>query len=131
MAGMSGFELCERVAEGRPDVPVVVMTADTVLETAIAAIRVGAYDFVTKPINEDALAIALERAVKHRRLHDEVQRLRRVIDDVTGFGDLVGTCAPMRRVYDLLEHVVTSDAPVLITGERGTGRELLAPPPPP
>src|SRR5438093_1201220 len=79
MARMSGLELCERIVASRPDLPVVVMTAFGTLEAAIAAIRVGAYDFVTKPVEIDALVIALERAVEHRVLRCEVERLRRVV----------------------------------------------------
>src|SRR5213594_3392446 len=126
MARMSGLELCERIVASRPDLPVVVMTAFGTLEAAIAAIRVGAYDFVTKPVEIDALVIALERAVEHRVLRCEVERLRRVVDDAQGFGELVGASAPMKRVYDLLERVVSTDATVLVTGESGTGKELVA-----
>src|SRR5205823_3592466 len=126
MARMSGLELCERIVASRPDLPVVVMTAFGTLEAAIAAIRVGAYDFVTKPVEIDALVIALERAVEHRTLRCEVERLRRVVDDAQGFGELVGASAPMKRVYDLLERVVSTDATVLVTGESGTGKELVA-----
>ncbi len=126
MARMSGLELCERIVASRPDLPVVVMTAFGTLEAAIAAIRAGAYDFVTKPVEIDALVVALERAVQHRVLRSEVERLRRVVDDAEGFGELLGASAPMKRVYDLLERVVSSDATVLVTGESGTGKELVA-----
>src|SRR5213596_2291536 len=102
MARMSGLELCERIVASRPDLPVVVMTAFGTLEAAIAAIRAGAYDFVTKPVEIDVLVVALERAVQHRALRSEVERLRRVVDDAQGFGELVGASAPMKRVYDLL-----------------------------
>jgi len=92
MRGVGGLELCERVVASRPDVPVVLMTAFGSLEAAIGAIRAGAYDFLTKPIELDALVVALERAVQHRRLRAEVQQLRRVValarTDVVGADDL-------------------------------------------
>ena len=126
MTGMSGFELCERVAESHPDIPVVVMTAYGTLDTAIGAIRAGAYDFVTKPVEIDVLVVALERALQHRRLRTEVAQLRRTVDDVAGFGDLLGTSTPMKRLYEQLERTGISDAAVLIMGESGTGKELVA-----
>ena len=75
MRGMNGLELCERIVANRPDVPVVVITAFGSLETAIAAIRAGAYDFLTKPLELDALAVAVARAVQHRTLREEVKRI--------------------------------------------------------
>ena len=126
MSGMSGLELCERIVTNRPDVPVVVITAFGSLETAIGAIRVGAYDFITKPFELDALAVALERAVQHHALRGEVSRLRRVVEDARGFGDLLGASPSMQVLYDLLERVVDSDSSVLISGESGTGKELVA-----
>ena len=83
MRGMHGLELCERVVASRPDVPVLVITAFGSLETAVGAIRAGAYDFLTKPVELDALVVALERAVQHRRLRDEVKRLRQVVDEAS------------------------------------------------
>jgi two-component system response regulator HydG len=107
-------------------VPVVVITAFGNLETAIDAIRAGAYDFITKPFEIEALVLALERAVHHRALKSEVRRLRRVVEDAHGFGELLGESPAMKAVYDRLERIVDSDASVLLTGERGTGKELAA-----
>ena len=76
MRGMNGLELCERIAANRPDVPVIVITAFGSLETAIAAIRAGAYDFITKPFELDALDPGARARAQHRRLRDEVKRLR-------------------------------------------------------
>src|SRR5207244_5423324 len=76
MRGMNGVELCERIAANRPDLPAIVITAFGSLDTAVAAIRAGAYDFVTKPFDIEQIALTLDRAVGFHRLRDEVKRLR-------------------------------------------------------
>ena len=126
MGGMDGLALCERIVANRPDVPVVVITAFGSLETAIAAIRAGAYDFITKPVKMDALGVALARAVQHRRLGEEVKRLRQLVGETQRFEELLGDSPVMRRLQQLLERVADSDASVLVTGESGTGKEVVA-----
>ncbi len=126
MPGTSGLQLCQQIAEARPDLPVVVMTAFGTLETAISAMRAGAYDFITKPIEMDLLAITLRRAVQHRRLTEQVRLLQATTPPQETFGDLIGQSPSMRKLYDQLRRVALSDAPVLITGESGTGKELVA-----
>ena len=126
LLGMSGLELCKRIAHDHPDLAVVVITGYGSMETAIQAIRAGAYDFITKPFDMDALVLALERAVRHRALRREVTRLRRAVRESDRFGELLGTSPAMRRVYDLVERVSETDASVLVTGESGTGKELVA-----
>ncbi len=126
MPGMNGLEFCERVASNRPDLPIIIVTAHANLETAISSMRCGADDFVTKPLQVDALVHRVDKAVRGRRLRDEVKRLREVIDERKHFGEMLGTSPPMRAVFDLLARVVDSDASVLITGESGTGKELVA-----
>ena len=126
MRGMDGLALCERIVANRPDLPVVVITAFGSLETAIAAIRAGAYDFITKPVKMDALAVALARAVQHRTLGEEVKRLRQLVGETQRFEELLGDSPVMRRLQQLLERVADSDASVLVTGESGTGKEVVA-----
>ncbi len=128
MRKVSGIELCERVVEQRPDVPVVVLTAFGSLDTAVAAIRAGAYDFISKPVELDALAIAIDRATRHRRLGEEVRRLRVEIDRARGHAsdDVVGDSAAMLAVRDLVGRLAESEASVLISGETGTGKEVVA-----
>jgi two-component system response regulator HydG len=123
---LDGIELCDRVVANRPDLPVVVITAFGSLEAAIAAIRAGAYDFVTKPIELDILHISLERALRHRRLTDRVRTLSEALEGGREFKDLIGRSPPMERLYDQLERLADSDASVLITGESGTGKEVVA-----
>lgn len=126
MPGMNGIELCERIVANRADVPVVVMTAFGSLDTAIAAIRVGAYDFVTKPFDVDILALALERAFKHRALQEKVKTLNELVKQAQRLDELVGDSPPMRQLCSHLARIADTDTAVLVTGESGTGKELVA-----
>jgi DNA-binding NtrC family response regulator len=126
MKGMTGLELCQHVAADRPDIPVLMLTAFGSFETAVGAIRAGAYDFVTKPVEIEALAIAVRRAAEHRSLRGEVKRLREVVANTRGRGDLIGSSTAMQQVYGLIDQVSSTDATVLITGESGTGKEVVA-----
>ncbi len=126
MREMNGLELCERIVANRPDIPVMVITAFGNFDAAVAAIRAGAYDFISKPVKLDALALALERAVQHRALREEVKRLRQLVADTRRFEDIMGESPAMRKVYELLGRLVETDSTVLITGESGTGKEVIA-----
>ncbi|MEZ4299864.1 MAG: response regulator [Polyangiaceae bacterium] len=90
MPRMGGLELCARVKDQKPDVPVVVMTAFGNFETAVAAIRAGAYDFITKPVQMDELRLVLDRVIAHRKLEREVRLLRRAVTESRSFGGLLG-----------------------------------------
>ncbi|HEX8952236.1 MAG TPA: sigma-54 dependent transcriptional regulator, partial [Polyangia bacterium] len=125
MPGMSGLELCERIVAQRPDIPVVVVTGHGTLESAIGAIRAGAYDFVQKPIKIEALQLTVERALRHHALSDEVKRLREAALPAP-FEGIIGQSAAMRPLFDLVTRVAPTDASVLLTGESGTGKELIA-----
>ncbi len=126
MPGLSGTELCERIVANRPDVAVVVMTAFGSFESAVAAMRVGAYDFVTKPIELDLLALVLQRAVRHRALQEKVKLLSQEVEGLKRFDEMLGTSRPMQELFDQLARIADSEAAVLITGESGTGKELVA-----
>ena len=126
MREVGGIELCTRIVARRGDLPVIVLTAFGSLESAVLAIRAGAYDFMSKPVEIDVLAIAIDRAASHKRLRDEVKQLRSEALKTPRFEELVGQSAAMRVVYDLVDRVADSDASVLITGESGTGKEVVA-----
>ncbi len=126
MPDMNGIDLCDRIVSNRPDIPVIVITAFGSLETAVGAIRAGAYDFVAKPVEMDMLALTLERAVKHHALQEKVKILNDAVERAKKFDELLGTSVQMQNLYDKLSRVADSEATVLITGESGTGKELVA-----
>ena len=126
MPVIDGLDLCRRIVETRPDVPVVVMTAFGSMESAIAAIRAGAYDFVTKPIEADALQIALQRALRHRQLTEEVRFLKEAAARAHCFERLQGESPPMQRLFENIARLSQTDISVLILGESGSGKELVA-----
>jgi two-component system, NtrC family, response regulator AtoC len=125
MGQLDGIAFCERVVERRPDIPVIVLTAFGSFDTAVAAIRAGAYDFISKPVQIDVLGIALRRAAQHKALREEVKRLRSAATALPS-SELLGTSSAMRAVKDVIARVADSDASVLITGESGTGKEVVA-----
>ena len=125
MAGLDGLAFTERVLAQRADVPVILVTGAATMEVAIAALRAGAWDFLSKPIEPQLLAVSMERARKHRALKTEVVRLRGMIRPPAG-NRIIGNSAPMKKVYDLVARVAPGEAAVLIAGESGTGKELVA-----
>jgi len=126
MRGMDGMELCRRSLAVRPGLPVIVVTAFGSLETAVDAIRAGAYDFLTKPYDMRAVGLALDRAVAHGRLCDELRRLREDRSRGDRVEGLVGRSPAMKEVSDMIERLADSDVTVLIRGESGTGKEVVA-----
>lgn len=124
MVEMNGFAFCERVLGIRPGLPVVMLTGQTSLDTAVSAMRAGAYDFLTKPVDAVLLSISLQRAVEHRKLQHEVAQLRAAVTHRSR--SIVGASTAMKRVYDLIDRVASSEASVLVFGQTGTGKELIA-----
>lgn len=126
MPGLDGLELCRRIIARSGDVPVIVFTAFGDYETAVQALRVGAYDFLSKPVRLDVLSLTIERALNHVRLHQEVRRLRDSRENVSPTGNLLGRSAAMKVVLDLVQRVAPLESSVVIAGESGTGKELVA-----
>lgn len=126
MQGTDGIELQRRMHEIDPELVVIIMTGYASVETAVAALKNGAYDYVTKPLDPDEIAHLVKNALAHKRTAHENVLLRETVAEVARPGELIGQSAPMRKVFDAIETVGPTDATVLITGESGTGKELVA-----
>jgi len=126
MPGMSGMEVLAKIRERDGGPPVIVITAYGTIESAVEAMKQGAFDYITKPFNRDELRLTLDKALRMRRLEKENLDLRAEIADRYRFGSIVGNSEKIRDVLDMAGRVAASDASVLITGESGTGKELLA-----
>ncbi|HYV20213.1 MAG TPA: sigma-54 dependent transcriptional regulator [Verrucomicrobiae bacterium] len=126
MPKLSGDELLERVRKAFPDVAVVLMTAHGTIASAVRALRAGAEDYLTKPIDVDELEHLLAAVLARRRLASEARLLRERLDDKYRFENIIGRSPAMLEVFRLVEQVAPSPASVLITGESGTGKELIA-----
>jgi DNA-binding NtrC family response regulator len=126
LPGRSGLEVQKELKTIDPTLPVVIITAMAVIETAVEAIRSGAYDYVTKPWNNDKLMAIVSNAAEHRKLHSENLQLRRALKERFGYSNIVGKSEPILRLLDLVTQVAPSRSTVLIQGESGTGKELIA-----
>ena len=126
MHGTDGIELQRRMHEIDPDLVVIMMTGYASVETAVAALKNGAYDYVTKPLDPDEISHLVKKALAHKQTEQENVRLRETVAEVARPEDIVGQSAAMNHVYDAIETVGPTDATVLITGESGTGKELVA-----
>ncbi|MCD6531225.1 sigma-54-dependent Fis family transcriptional regulator [bacterium] len=124
MPSMDGMELLRRIKSEHPEVVVVMMTAHGTVKSAVEAMKAGAYDYLLKPFSTDELLMLVRRIEGELQLAREVEYHRR--EERKRFGELVGQSAAMRRVFDLISRVAPSDATVLILGETGTGKELVA-----
>jgi len=126
MPGLDGVELMGKLKEQDPELPVVVMTAFAAVETAVAAMRQGAANYLTKPLNTDELLIVLERALERTKLRKEASELRSRLDERYSFENIVGSSPEMQQVFKSISQVAPSRATVLLSGESGTGKELVA-----
>ena len=126
MRGTDGIELQRRMHEADPELMVIIMTGYASVETAVAALKNGAYDYVTKPLDPDDIAHLVKNAMAHKRTEKENVLLRETVAEVARPEEIVGQGAAMAKVFDAIETVGPTDATVLITGESGTGKELVA-----
>jgi len=126
MPGMDGIELVKKI-QAMEDAPaVVVMTAFGAVQSAVEAMRAGAAEYLTKPINFDELLVVLTRVLEHQRLRVDARRMRQRLSERVARQNIVGSSPPMQRVFEIIEQVAPSKATVLLTGESGTGKELVA-----
>jgi two-component system response regulator HydG len=126
MPGVSGMDLLMHARQANPDLPVVVVTGNADVPSAVTAIREGAFDFQLKPLSSETLTLALGRAIEHRRLKHRNRFLEQRLEVAQRFGGIVGNSPAMRHVFELIANVAATDATVLVTGESGTGKELVA-----
>lgn len=126
MPGMDGLELLERVKQQYPDAIVIIITAYGSIDTAVKAMKMGASDYLLKPFQPDQLSLVLEKVANQKRLVSEVQYMKGRLEEITRFDNIIGQSRPMQAVFDLIPQVAQSDASVLLVGETGTGKELVA-----
>ena len=126
LPGADGMEVLTAIRETLPEAVVIMITAYGTIPSAIEAMRVGAYDYVTKPFRAHEILAVIEKGLERIRLRREVEYLRKVVTQRFGFGGLVGKCKPMQEVYTQVEKMAAARGTVLIQGESGTGKELVA-----
>jgi two-component system NtrC family response regulator len=126
MPGMNGIELLEKARGVQPDLEVILITAFAEISQAVQAVKLGAFDYLTKPFEDDQLFVTIEKALRFRKLEDENKLLRQQLQDKDFLGRIVGISTPFKAMMAVVEKIAPSDATVLISGESGTGKELVA-----
>lgn len=126
MTVMSGIEALKRIKQYNPSIPILIMTAYSSVGSAVEAMKAGAYDYLTKPLDFDALKIAMERALEHTSLKAENRALKEQLRSDFDLKNMIGKSQPMKELVDMVAMIAPSEATVLISGESGTGKELIA-----
>lgn len=126
MANVDGIEALRQIKEFNPAIPIIIMTAYSSVDMAVEAMKLGAYDYLTKPLNFDELDLILARAMDHLRLKIENRRLRELVAPTDNFAEIIGSSSALKKVMEMARIVAPTEATVLITGESGTGKELFA-----
>ena len=126
MPGMSGLEFLKKIRADYPEILVIVVTAFGTVETAVEAMKAGAYDYITKPVNMDELRLIVSRGLEHLDLKEEVRLLRSNLDEKYGFENILGRSKSLLYVLDMASRAARATSTVLIRGETGTGKELVA-----
>ena len=126
MPGMDGLAVLAQLRPTHPDLPVIVLTAQGGIDTAVAAMRAGANDFLVKPASPERFQVSVQNALKLKALSGEIQRLKKTQDNRLSFGDLIAESPAMRQVLRMAERAAQSNIPILIEGESGVGKEVLA-----
>jgi DNA-binding NtrC family response regulator len=126
MPRMNGLELLKRVKEGYPDTVVIIITAYGSIESSIEAMKLGASDYLLKPFKPDQLALVLEKITRERKLTSEYHYVKGLLEEATRFDNMIGQSPPMTAIFELIPQVAQSESSVLISGETGTGKELVA-----
>ena len=126
MPGMGGMDFLKGLKEKDPEIPVIIMTGYGTIESAIEAIKAGAYDYITKPFKPDRLLLDVQNALERRRLSEENRYLRKELEERYSFANIIGKSPQMQEVFRLIERVAESSSSILIQGKSGTGKELVA-----
>ncbi len=125
MPGLNGIETMDKIKKSHPEITTVILTAYGSIPLAVEAIKKGAYDYISKPFDNDELLLLIGRALEHKRLANEVNQLKKQLQEKYSFTNIIGVSPKMQQVFEQINRICATDATVLIQGESGTGKELI------